>query len=227
VLTLAGGLTANAYVFGTEFSRESVRQSQQINYDRALRDMETDFAKSAGTQRVLDAQEAAAQNAQIAATSRLFEKLKTVKPTGRIVFQIAPDAMALPDLPLEDGDRVYIPPLPSTVGVFGSVFSGGSFLMSAGRSIGDFLGLAGGPTRGADPSSIFVIRANGSVVSQPQRSGFLGFGGKLGELTAQAGDTVFVPEEMNKTTWIQNLKEWTQIFYQFGLGAAAIRTIAN
>jgi protein involved in polysaccharide export with SLBB domain len=227
VLALAGGLTPNAFIFGTEFSRESVRVTQQINYERALREMEIEFAKTAGTQRVLDAQEAAAQTSQVAATNRLIERLRSVKPTGRIVFQLAPDATELPDLPLEDGDRVYIPPKPSTVGVFGSVFSGGSYLMDAGRSIGDFLGLAGGPTRGADADSIFVLRANGSVVSQPQRAGFLGLTGGLNQVVAQAGDTVFVPEEFNKTTWTQSLKEWTQIFYQFGLGAAAIQTLKN
>jgi len=32
---------------------------------------------------------------------------------------------------------------------------------------------------------------------------------------------------MNKTTWIQDLKEWTQILYQFGLGAAALQTLKN
>ena len=227
ILGLAGGLTANAYIYGAEFSRESVRVTQQANYDRALRDLETDFAKASSSQRAIDAQDAAGQAAQAAATTRLIERLKAVKPTGRIVFQLPADARELPDLPLEDGDRIYIPPKPSTVGVFGSVFSGGSYLSTAGQNIGDFLGLAGGPTRGADSASTFVVRANGSVVSQPQRAGFLGFTGSLNEIPAQAGDTIFVPEEMNKTTWTQSLKEWTQIFYQFGLGAAAINTFKN
>jgi hypothetical protein len=176
---------------------------------------------------VLDAQEAAAQTAQIAATNRLIERLKAVKPTGRIVFQLSPTATDLPDLALEDGDRIYIPPHPTTIGVFGSVFSGGSFLLDAGRNVGDFLALAGGPTRGADTSSTFVLRANGTVVSQPQKSSFLGLGSNLQDIGTEAGDTIFVPEETNKTTWVQNLKEWTQIFYQFGLGAAAIRTFVN
>jgi len=229
ILARAGGLTPNAYLFGTEFNRESVRITQQANYDRALRDLETDFAKAGSSQRALDANEAAAQTAQAAASARLIERLKAVKPTGRIVFQIAPNATELPDLPLEDGDRLYIPARPTTVGVFGSVFSAGSFLSTAGGNVGDFLDLAGGPTRGADKTSTFVLRANGSVVSAPQRAGFLGLGleGSLRSESALPGDTVFVPEEMNKTTWTQNLKEWTQILYQFGLGAAALKTIKN
>lgn len=227
IMTLAGGLTPNAFLFGTEFSRENVRVTQQANYDRALRDLETEFAKVTSTQRAIDSQEAATQAAQAAGSARLIERLKAVKPTGRIVFQLPPDAAALPDLPLEDGDRLYIPPRPTTVGVFGSVFSAGSYLTTAGKNVGDFLNLAGGPTRGADKSSTFVLRANGSVVSAPQRAGFLGLNldSSLNAEPSLPGDTVFVPEEINKTTWTQNLKEWTQIFYQFGLGAAAIRTL--
>jgi len=36
-----------------------------------------------------------------------------------------------------------------------------------------------------------------------------------------------VPEEMNKTTFVQAAKEWTQILSQFGLGAAAIKILGN
>jgi hypothetical protein len=91
----------------------------------------------------------------------------------------------------------------------------------------DFLKLAGGPTKGADTGSVFVLRANGSVVSSRQKSGWFMSGGALDSLGAEPGDTVFVPEEMNKTTFIQEAKDWTQILYQFGIGAAALKTIRN
>ena len=60
-LSAAGGMTPAAYLFGTEFSRESVRMTQQENYDRALRDLETDFAHATTTQRTCRADEVAAQ----------------------------------------------------------------------------------------------------------------------------------------------------------------------
>ncbi|RYE70675.1 MAG: hypothetical protein EOO81_07560, partial [Oxalobacteraceae bacterium] len=40
------------------------------------------------------------------------------------------------------------------------------------------------------------------------------------------GDNI-PPEELNKTTFMQEAKDWTQILYQFGLGAAALKTIKN
>ncbi|OWQ87178.1 hypothetical protein CDN98_10030 [Roseateles terrae] len=224
----AGGLTPQAYVFGTDFSRESVRRSQQENYDRALRDLETEFTRSTSTQRTANADEAQAQAARASNTTRLVERLRAVRPTGRIVLQLEPDATALPPLTVESGDRLLIPARPNTVGVFGSVFNGGSYLLTEGSSVDDVLKLAGGPTRGADPGSMFVLRANGSVISARQsNSGWFGFNSAMSSLPALPGDTVFVPEELNKTTFIQEAKDWTQILYQFGLGVAALQTLKN
>ncbi len=227
-LKVAGGLTPAAYLFGVEFSRESVRVTQQTNYDRALRDLETEFARAGTSQRTSNADEAAAQTARATATNRLVERLRTIRPNGRVVLRINPNEPGLPELALEDGDHLYIPPRPTTVGVFGSVFNAGSFLHTNGRTIEDYLNLAGGPTRGADETSVFVIRADGSVVSSPQnKRGWFTRGDELAKTTSQPGDTIFVPEEMNKSSFVQNAKDWTQILSQFALGIAALKTIGN
>jgi protein involved in polysaccharide export with SLBB domain len=219
----AGGYAPGAYLFATELSRASVQRTQQENYDRALRDLETDLARAAGSQRVATAEDAATQQARAAGTQRLVERLRALRPTGRIVLQLAPDATELPDLALEDGDRLFIPPRPTTVGVFGSVFNAASYLHMPGRSVGDYVQLAGGPTKGSDRGSVFVVRSNGSVVSAAQRGGtWLGRSTGLDQLPAEPGDTVFVPEEMDKTTFLQAAKDWTQIVFQFGLGVAGI-----
>lgn len=223
----AGGLTSDAYLFGTELSRETVRKVQEAQYDRALRDLETDFTRNTSTQKVSSADEAAALSQKQAGTTRLIERLRAVRPTGRVVLDLTDASSKLPALVVEDGDRLYVPPRPNTVGVFGSVFNGGSYLLKRGESINDIVKLAGGPTRGADSGSMFVLRANGSVISARQSSsGWFG-GGSLANLAALPGDTVFVPEELNKTTFIQEAKDWTQILYQFGIGAAALKTIRN
>jgi protein involved in polysaccharide export with SLBB domain len=224
-LQAAGGMTPAAYVFGTEFSRESVRITQQENYERALRDLETEFAKASSTQRTSTADEAAAQAARASGTTRLIERLRAIRPTGRVVLQLRPESTSLPELALEDGDRLYIPPRPTTVGVFGSVFNGGSYLYASSRSVDDYLNLAGGPTRGADQGSVFVVRANGTVVSSPQGRGWFASRRDLSAVRAEPGDTVFVPEEINKTTFVQDAKDWTQILYQFGLGLAGLNAL--
>jgi polysaccharide export outer membrane protein len=218
-LRSAGGLTELAYLFGSEFNRESVRVRQQENYDRALRDLETEFARMTATR-------AGATGESVSATRRLLDRLSLVKPTGRIVLELQTESRELPDLALEDGDRLYVPPRPTTVGVFGSVFNAGSYLFADGRDLSDYLRLAGGPTKDADRRSTFVIRANGSVESARQGAGWFGEG-SLTRSRALAGDTLFIPEDMDRTPFVQHAKDWAQILYQFGLGMAAIRTFRD
>ncbi|MDZ5456548.1 SLBB domain-containing protein [Azohydromonas lata] len=227
-LRAAGGLSPSAYVFGTQFTRQSVQRTQQENYERALRDLETDLSRNNATQRTTSTQEVEAQSARTVATSQLITRLRAVKPNGRIVLQTPPESATLPDMPLEDGDRITIPTRGSTVGVFGSVFNAGSFVWSGQRSIDDYLRQAGGPTRGADRGSVFVIRANGSVVSALQDGGsWFSRSHGMNNIAALPGDTIFVPEEMNKTTFAQSARDWTQIIYQLGLGAAAIKVLRD
>lgn len=224
-LRAAGGMTRAAYVFGTNFTRETVRRTQQENYDRALRDLETEMAKSQAGRRSNSAEEAANLSNNTQANSRLIERLRQIKPTGRVVLQLPPDSQELPAMMLEDGDSLYIPPRPTSVGVFGSVFNSGSFVFEPSRSPVDYLRLAGGPTRGADRDSMFVIRANGSVVSTQQDRSFLGGSNAFTAASTLPGDTLFVPEELDKTTLTQHAKDWTQILYQFGLGLAGIKAL--
>lgn len=223
-LRAAGGYSMNAYLYATEFTRESVRITQQLNYERALRDFESQVTIASATRRASTSDEASALATAGAANSRLIEQLRLLKPTGRIVLQLTPTSDALPEMVLEDGDRLSVPARPTTVGVFGSVFSSGSFLHSPNRTVGDYLSLAGGPTRGADDTSVFVIRANGSVNSSLQQSGFFTRGNQIAGMATEPGDTIFVPEELNKTTWTQITKDWTLILYQFGIGLAGIKS---
>ena len=66
------------------------------------------------------------------------------------------------------------------------------------------------------------MRANGNVISGRQDRGWFNRAGHVTELGSEPGDTVFVPEEMDKTTFLQAAKDWTQIIFQFGLGVAGI-----
>ena len=73
-----------------------------------------------------------------------------------------------------------------------------------------------------------MLRANGTVVSNQQESGWgSGLRGNFERLPALPGDTLFVPEELDKTTFVQYAKDWTQILAQFALGVAAFVTLTN
>ncbi|MFN7610616.1 MAG: SLBB domain-containing protein, partial [bacterium] len=76
----AGGLADAAYLFATEFTRVSVQRTQQENYQRALRDLETEFARTSGSQRVSTSEEASTLEARSASTARLIERLRATRP---------------------------------------------------------------------------------------------------------------------------------------------------
>lgn len=223
-LVAAGGLTSEAFLFGTEFSRESVRRSQLDNYERALRDLEADFTRTTAAQRERPSTAGDAQAARNLAQVKLIEKLRGVQPNGRVVLQINPADAVLPALAVEDGDRVYVPARPTTVNVYGSVFNAGTYAFDKGRQLDHFLGLAGGATRSADKTSVFVLRANGSVISnRAGRSGWVFGGGVVEATSALPGDTLFVPEDSLRLEVSQEIKDWSTILYQFGLGAVALK----
>jgi protein involved in polysaccharide export with SLBB domain len=221
-----GGVTQLAYVFGTEVTRESTRKQQEERLARALEQIERDLQQASvrRAQSALTPEDAAALKSEQDAQRMMITRMRALKPTGRIVLELPEQAKLadLPDMSLEDGDRVLIPSTPSIVSVFGSVYNESSFVYRPAKSVDDYLAQAGGPRREADEKSIFVIRADGSVVSRRQSGLFLG---SLGSLKPMPGDAIVVPEDFERTTWVRTLKDWSQIFYQFGLGAAAIQVL--
>lgn len=217
----AGGLTGDAFVYGSELVRESVRRTQQANYERALRDMDR-AVSSRASQSANSKDDTADQKLQLEAGERFLAKMRELRPSGRIVLETKPGDTTLPALTLEDGDQLVIPPRPTTVGVYGSVFNQGSYLYRSDAQLGDYVGLAGGEQRTAYKGGEFVMRANGTTRSNQQ-----GWFNSLSGLDALPGDTVFVPEDMERVTFWQGTKELTTILYQFGLGAAALKYLIN
>ena len=130
----------------------------------------------------------------------------------------------LPDLVLEDGDLFVVPAKPSTVNVMGSVYGQSAYLYAPGKRVADYLGQAGGLSRSANSADVYVLRADGSVISQRQSGWLLD---RLSSTQLLPGDTIVVPEDFERVTWTKVLKDYGQILYQFGLGAAAISVLKN
>jgi polysaccharide export outer membrane protein len=116
---------------------------------------------------------------------------------------------------------LFVPSPPSMVSVYGSVFTESSFLYRPDKRVADYLTQAGGTTKRADTSQVFVLRADGSVAGSSR--GWIR--AALPGSDVMPGDTIVVPEDYERTTWIKDLKDWTQILYQFGLGVAALKVL--
>src|SRR5947209_739238 len=221
-----GGFTPNAYLYGAQYTRESTRVQQEKTLDEALNRLEKDIGRfnALRAQNVTSPEDAASLKQQAENQQALLVRLRQIKPFGRVVLELPEDAQIanLPELPLEDGDRFLVPSKPSMVSVFGSVYTESSFIYRPEKRVEDYISQAGGPTRGADESSIYVLRADGSVKSK-QQSGF--FTASLERSRLMPGDSIVVPVELDRTTVTRALKDISQIFYQFGLGAAAVKVI--
>jgi protein involved in polysaccharide export with SLBB domain len=181
----AGGLTSGAFTYGTVVERVSIRAEEQASFDRAIQNLELNAAAQPLQAGVINGGPAAAA-ARSEGSLQIIQRLKQQKPDGRLVLNMQPGGPLPGETTLENNDRVFIPPAPSTVGVFGAAYKTGSFLFTPHRRIGDYLKLAGGPQRSADASDVFVVRANGSVVSMREVHGLL-------REESLPGDVIFVP----------------------------------
>ncbi|MBV8113974.1 MAG: SLBB domain-containing protein [Silvibacterium sp.] len=222
----AGGLTTNAYLFGSEFTRESTRVIQQARIDEYVQNLELQITRGsiqAIAAATSTAQDVTAGSAATASGRELITRLRQIRATGRIVLEFASDATGqqlIPDIPLEDGDRFVIPPVPSTVNVVGAVYDENSFLYQRSRPSGAYLHLAGGPNRNADKKHSFIIRADGSVVSWSAANGL--WGNTFEQLKMFPGDTIVVPEKGFNVSGLRSVIAWSQLFSQFALGAASL-----
>jgi protein involved in polysaccharide export with SLBB domain len=229
LLTRLGGVTPNAYLYGAEFTRESVRQQQQKNLDTVIRKLESQLQAESG-KKLADPDTQNEAQAQLLAQQQQLARLKTFRSSGRVSLEL-PSAQvalsALPPLPLEDGDTIHIPSRPGFVTAVGEVYNENAIIYRPGRTVGDVLKTAG-MSDNAEPGNAFVLRADGSVKAARDSGSLFSLGG-FDDLELMPGDTVVVPAKLDRRTgwtkFMAGLKDWTQVLYQMGLGAAAWKSL--
>jgi protein involved in polysaccharide export with SLBB domain len=224
----AGGLSPEAYLYGSEFTRESTRRVQQQRLNEYIDQITLQISTNAtnGVGRALNPQDATALAASQAQSQSVIASLRQVRATGRIVLELSPDShdvSQLPDLPLEDGDRFIVPRVPSTVSVDGAVYNQNSFVYDPTRRVGSYIRLAGGANRDADASRAYVIRASGSVLSKQYSSSLRG--SSFDSLHIYPGDTVVIPLNLTKGNTLRTIVSVAQIVGQLGIAIAAGNTV--
>lgn len=228
VVARAGGLSKQAYVYGAKFLRKSTAEVQRVNYRQVVDEMQRQFEGNVAN--ILGSastpEESRLLQNQVDAQRRWFIDLKSFEPEGRLVLELKPSTDLelgdIPEIPLEDGDVLSIPSVPSTIGVFGEVARQSAFLYREGKDVGDYLSSAGGAAKHGDPSAAFVIRADGTLVGEADY-GFLFW--QLSSMTILPGDALVMPRKLESSRWLVQLKDWSQILANFGLSAAAIATL--
>jgi protein involved in polysaccharide export with SLBB domain len=229
LIARAGGFTSNAYLYGSEFTRVSARVIQQQRINEYVQNLQMEISRGTLAQEssgVGSAQDVASATAAAASERELISHLQQIRASGRIVLELKPHSTGIATLPpiqLQDGDSFVVPSVPSSVNVVGAVYDQNTFLYVPGRRVGDYLHLAGGPNRDADRKHAFIIRADGSVVSRVATSTF--WGNTFDSTRIHPGDTIVVPEKTYGRSNLRGFLEWSQLFSQLALGAAAINVI--
>ncbi|NSW87710.1 MAG: capsule biosynthesis GfcC family protein, partial [Syntrophobacteraceae bacterium] len=160
---------------------------------------------------------------------KLFvDSLKYIEAKGRMVVQIdEPSRMknTLFDLELEEGDTLYVPSNPQVIQVVGAVMNQSGFTYEPGKDHGYYVARAGGMTRTADKSKVFIMKVDGTAV-QPGKGFFWDSSsrrwasGAAGVL--EPGDIVVVPQRLDKTAWLKETRDLVQILYQIAVGAGVL-----
>lgn len=227
VIESAGGISAKAYVFGLELNRTSVKKQQTAALNQMLdQAQQSILAQSTSVSNVTSSGQAMMQQMAVQQQIAFINKMREVKPTGRIVLNLQSGTARINDLPdfrLENGDTVYIPPMPDTVNVIGQVYNPATFIYKPDYSVGKYINLAGTENQYADTSVEYVLRADGTLYSKQQAGWFGSFAGR----TLNPGDVIIVPQQAQIGGTMQNLLNWTQVLSNFGTAAAAITVFKN
>jgi len=226
VVEQAGGLTSHSYLYASLFTRVSTRKAEEEQLKQSSEELQKDLMSKYANASPQLGQTASDQQAQMAMQQAVLARLTSIKPTGRVVLTMKPDAAGLTDIPefaLEDGDTFYIPPRLSTVQVAGAVYNANAFRYEAGKRLIGYLNDSGGATRDADQKRIFVIRADGSVISRQSHGSHTH--GKFENLKLLPGDAVVIPEKLRVSSKLTNVLQYTQLASQLALTAAALSVV--
>jgi protein involved in polysaccharide export with SLBB domain len=224
VLARSGGFGPEAYPYGAVLIRKEVRDLEvKSHVELVLRvKAEQDYIK---TLPETDTDQKNSKLKAIAQTQSTLEQLEEASPIGRVVIHVKSDLHAWrntsTDIPVRNGDVLIVPKSPNYVTVTGQVFNPTSVANVAGRSAKWYLSQAGGLTQLADKKAVFVIRADGSVISaKNNNSGW--WGGDPLSATLRAGDTIFVPEKAPKIAG----RNWATIMQSAQLASSIALSVA-
>ncbi|HRF45246.1 MAG TPA: SLBB domain-containing protein [Candidatus Competibacteraceae bacterium] len=222
VIQRAGGLTGGAYPFGSVFIRDRVRQQQQQALDRIqgnLDDLLVNLSLSHGVDNA-DKTPAGERRQELI---KVINQLKKAEAMGRMVIDLkrAMECDAEANIVLQDGDKLSIPPLLDEVTVVGEVYYPSSHLYRKSLNSADYVALSGGTTVLAREDHIFVVQANGEIVSV--RGG--DWKNRAGDVAITPGATIYVPLNVDRMNRLEFAQSWTKILYHLGITAASLDSV--
>jgi protein involved in polysaccharide export with SLBB domain len=195
VLLRAGGLLPTAYPQGIVFTRVSVREFQEKSRQEMIQRLEQENPEVKASITTTGAEEAALAAQALQQRQHALDALRRAPVSGRMVIRMQSGMKGFEksaqDIELRNNDSIEIPKQPGFVLVIGQVYNTNAVTYVPGKNAGWYLAQGGGVTRLGDRGAIFIVRANGEVVS---RHGDGLWSGSVLSSPVRPGDTLVVPE---------------------------------
>ena len=209
----AGGLKDNAFANGARLLRKTLIDTQTKQNKNLAATIRASYASS-----LLTAEENSSTIQDIESVAQIIEE---IEGEGRLVINLeeALSNNSKFDIYLEDGDALIIPQATNIINIIGEVRNPNVVNYSGSLDTNDYLNLAGGLTQRADSGDIYIIRANGSIISL--KKSFFSLG--LSRPQFQPGDTLVVPIKQNYQEPLPLWSQVTQIIYQSMVSIAAVK----
>ena len=218
-LERAGGVTDQAYLYGTVLVREKLKILERERVNQAADILERDYILTVretqiGVETILPSSEP-----EMRALKEMIEKIRSTPVEGRLALNLDPGISKpdqFPEIQLEEQDKIVIPPRPDSVLLVGAIFRQGSVAWHKGWNTDDYIKKSGGTRDRSDMNQMVVIRADGTV---EKGKGWF----SMKTASVNPGDTIVVPESVNRGNKLYFWKNWSQVVFNLGIGAAAIK----
>lgn len=219
----AGGYADNAWLPGAVLLRKSEKARQAAELAGIVKRLEA------------AAREAGPWEPQHDRMRRLAESVRHLVPSGRVPVRLSLLRLMInspQDIPLEEGDDLFLPSAPQTVRVLGAVRDPGDYPASPGARLPDIAAAAGGLLPEADADGTILLKADGTA--RRLSEGWVAWNEALGrwEISAfrrdrpriEAGDTILVPGADGPIGWPGGTDDWRRTILRIlvltGEGAA-------
>jgi polysaccharide export outer membrane protein len=224
VLVRAGGFTDVSFPEGAVFIRDELKKREKDQLELLANRLQSDLA--ALSLEAVASSAAVSNNGGGGAGAsqaliigqQLLGQLRETKPVGRLVIDaqgILKGSSGGPlDVLVKDLDKLVIPKKQQEVTILGEVQSPTSHVFEPGLTRNDYIAKSGGTTQKADRKRIYVVRANGDVVS----GGRSGWFRRSQSVEIHPGDTIVVPLDTERVNLLPILQAVTTIIYNLAIG---------
>jgi polysaccharide biosynthesis/export protein len=225
VYNRAGGLTLRAFPLGGILTRESIESAEKEALQRSKAELSEILASAVASGYLKQ------NSTDLIGLISLMTNMSNTDGMGRLVTELNPariNSSPELDVPVEDGDTIYMPSINNTVTIVGQVLNPVTVPHEVGASFQDYLKLAGGLKKEADKGKIYAILPNG--ISMRQKRGI-----KLPVLPFMPfersdilpGSTIIIPRKARPLDSIALVETVTPILANLSVTAASIAAISD